>query len=200
MIALPNLFRYFLLHLVYFEMKLCIMVLLNLMISTVLLLQWEAKDFLKHLLASTFEIDSLSSTDINPKQSKRFYCRHFPFSCKNRENFHSNPPLSFDSAENWFMVSTANPQHTSDWNKAALYENFHFPLCPKNSCPNHLSSITAPTPPVGFLNLPSSPLLACRLFEGGRHLHPDDKDLVGEAIHLKELFEDVLVTHLMIKT
>ena len=51
------------------------------------------------------------------------------------------------------------------WNLATLMKTFPFP-CPKNSCPDHRSSISALAPPARFFNLPFSPLLACRLVLG----------------------------------
>ena len=95
----------------------------------------------------------------------RSHQSHFPFLCKNSQ--FSSKPSNLVSL-GWKLVhgfSTANPQHTSDWNPATLMKTFPFP-CPKNSCPDHHSSVSALAPPARFFNLPVSPLLVCRLVLG----------------------------------
>ena len=64
------------------------------------LLQLEADNiYLRHLLASTFKIDSLSSTDKNTEQTKLSNLRHFHFLLKNSWISQKPPPLPFNSAQ-----------------------------------------------------------------------------------------------------
>ena len=62
-------------------------------LSSICRLQLEADNiYLRHLLASTFEIDSLSSTDKNTEQTKSSNLRDFHFLPKNSWNLSKPPP------------------------------------------------------------------------------------------------------------
>ena len=126
-------------------------------------------------VASPFGLKPVSSTDKRSKKSQQNSKLETKLSLSPRYLLSSN------SAEEWYMVETANPQLTSEWIKDDLMKiTFTFSQIissdwfvrkqTKRNVKKPPSSNLPQAPPT-WLSPPSSSLLACKMASGRGDLH-----------------------------